>query len=113
MKKAIMTVLITVVAIVAVIGIFYLVISHNYNDTVVPVETSTNPYIVKTGDTMVSAHRSGGGIAPENTLKAFENCVESSSFAISIFEFDLHITKDGQLILLHDENFDRTSNAAE
>ncbi len=113
MKKALLGVGIAVIALAVVVGVILLVITHDFNDKLEEVETSTNPYIVKTGETMVSAHRSGGGIAPENTLMAFQNCVESSSFAISIFEFDLHLTKDGELILLHDETFDRTSDAAE
>lgn len=72
----------------------------------------TNPYI--TADkALVSAHRSGGGIAPENTLMAFKNCIESENFNVDVFEFDLHITKDGRLILLHDGTLDRTTNSAE
>lgn len=73
----------------------------------------SNPYIVKDGKTMVSAHRSGGEIAPENTMAAFENCIEDESFNVDVFEFDLHITKDGRLILLHDSTLDRTTNAPE
>lgn len=119
MKKALKVILIVLLVLVVLVGAFYLLITHDFNDEVVQVSAATaadtqrNPYIVPTGETMVSAHRSGGGIAPENTLRAFENCVESNSFAIDIFEFDLHITKDGQLILLHDDTFDRTSNSAE
>lgn len=70
-----------------------------------------NPYITET--TMVSAHRSGGGIMPEETMMAFENCVNSESFNTDIFEFDLHITKDNVLVLLHDDTLDRTSDACE
>ncbi len=79
-----------------------------------PVDVSgcTNPYISHTGKPMVSAHRSGGGIAPENTLMAFRNVVESD-FQVDIFEFDLALTADRELILLHDETLDRTSDAAE
>lgn len=113
MKKPLIVILIVIAVLALLAGVIYLVISHDFKDEIVPVSASENPYIVKTGETMVSAHRSGGGIAPENTMMAFENCVESSSFAISIFEFDLHITKDGELILLHDETFDRTSNSVE
>ena len=71
----------------------------------------TNPYIVE--KTLVSAHRSGGEIAPENTMAAFKNCIESEDFNVDIFEFDLHITADGKVILLHDSTLDRTTNAAE
>lgn len=83
-------------------------------DAVIPaVNYSTkNPYIVD-GGALVSAHRSGSGLFPENTFMAFKNCVESETFETDIFEFDLHITKDNVLILLHDRNFDRTSNSEE
>lgn len=119
MKKALKAILAVLLVLVVLFGGFFLLITHDFKDEVVqvsaalPTDTARNPYIVPTGETMISAHRSGGGIAPENTLRAFENCVENGSFTIDIFEFDLHITKDGQLILLHDDTFDRTSNSEE
>lgn len=70
----------------------------------------TNPYITDE-KALVSAHRSGKDIAPENTMMAFKNCIESEDFDVDIFEFDLHITKDNQLILLHDNTLDRTTNS--
>ncbi len=70
----------------------------------------TNPYIT-TDKALVSAHRSGKNIAPENTMLAFETCIESENFDVDIFEFDLHITKDGKLILLHDSTLDRTTDS--
>lgn len=72
----------------------------------------TNPYITEE-KALVSAHRSGKDIAPENTMAAFQHCVESEDFHVDIFEFDLHITKDGKLILLHDNTLDRTTNSEE
>ena len=112
-----MTFCIVLGCVLAVLGVFYLVISHDYRDAVVPVpdkaDTARNPYIVPTGRTMVAAHRLGGGISPENTLMALKNCVEVEALPVDIFEFDVHLTKDNQLILLHDETFDRTSNAEE
>ncbi|NLA76597.1 MAG: hypothetical protein GX851_01995 [Clostridiales bacterium] len=113
MKKALKVIGIVLVVLAVLVGSVYLTITHDFNDPIAAIEESANPYIVKTGQTMVSAHRSGGDIAPENTMAAFENCVKSSSFSIDMFEFDLHITKDGELILLHDSTFDRTSNSAE
>lgn len=116
-KKNLKIFLIVLAVLVLLAGSFVLLIMHDFDDEVVPVSAaaaeSNNPYIVETGKTMVSAHRSGGGIAPENTLMAFKNCVENGSFAIDIFEFDLHITQDGELILLHDDTFDRTSDSVE
>lgn len=72
----------------------------------------SNPYIT-TDKALVSAHRSGKDIAPENTMLAFETCIESENFDVDIFEFDLHITKDGKLILLHDNTLDRTTDSEE
>lgn len=87
-----------------------LIATHRWKDPVKQFET-TNPFITETGKPMVSAHRSGAGIFPENTMMAFENCIESDVFKTDIFEFDLHITKDKELILLHDDTLDRTTNS--
>ncbi len=82
-----------------------------------PVEVfpdSTNPYIAEYLNPAIAAHRSGGGIAPQNTLMAFENIVESAdSLGVDTLEFDVQITKDGELVLLHNLTYDDTSNAAE
>ena len=51
---------------------------------------TTNPFIYDS--TQISAHRSGAGIFREETLLAFQNCVESDAFDKDFFEFDLHIT---------------------
>ena len=61
--------------------------------------------------TDISGHRSGGGIEPEETLRAFKNCAENPDFSIDVFEFDLHVTKDDVLVLLHDDTVDRTSDS--
>lgn len=82
-----------------------------------PVENypdSTNPYIREYLDPDISAHRSGAGIAPQNTLMAFENIIEQDeSLGVDTLEFDVQITADGELILLHDLTYDGTSNAVE
>lgn len=72
-----------------------------------------NPYLREKGNALVTAHRSGGGIFPENTLLAFKSCVASEDFHTDAFEFDLHTTKDGYLLVLHDGTLDRTTNAVE
>ncbi len=105
--------IITLVIIAALILSFVLVCTLK-KDEVEPANgyQTTNPYI--TDDcALVAAHRSGGGIYPENTLFAFKSCCESDDFETDIFEFDLHLTKDNVLILLHDKDFDRTSNSEE
>ncbi len=89
-----------------------LVITHDWKEDVREY-ASDNPYITPRGVTMVSAHRSGSDIFPENTMMAFEGCINSTSFRTDVFEFDLHITKDGELILLHDDTLDRTTDSRE
>lgn len=74
-----------------------------------------NPYISADG-AMVSAHRAGSLVAPENTLHAFELGIEEATtggYKVDIWEFDLHITADEQLILLHDHTLDRTSDSGQ
>lgn len=74
---------------------------------------TTNNQISPSGTPYISAHRSGGGIAPEESMMAFKNCIENEAFNVDIFEFDLHITKDDNLILLHDDTLDRTTDSEE
>lgn len=72
-----------------------------------------NPYIREYGKPLVSAHRAGAGIVPENTLMAFDLCVTSEAFDIDLFELDVHLTRDGKLVVLHNGTLDATSNAVE
>ncbi len=73
-----------------------------------------NPYIREYLSPDVSAHRSGGGLAPQNTLMAFENIVEGADGEfVDTLEFDVQITADGELVLLHDLTYDNTTNAQE
>lgn len=86
-------------------------------DPNVPVETypeSDNPYITEYLDPDIAAHRSGAGIAPQNTLMAFENIIaQKDTVGVNTLEFDVQITKDGELVLLHDLTYDATTNAEE
>jgi glycerophosphoryl diester phosphodiesterase len=53
------------------------------------------------------AHRGFSGKYPENTMLAFEKAIEVGCEGI---EFDVHFSKDGKLVIVHDETIDRTSN---
>ena len=55
----------------------------------------------------VCAHRGFNTVAPENTLPAFGSAVALGAEEI---EFDLWMTKDNELVSIHDERIDRTSN---
>lgn len=55
------------------------------------------------------AHRGGPVYAPENTLAAFQNAIESGA---DFLEFDVQRTKDGVLVVIHDETVDRTTDGS-
>ena len=96
------------------IKIFFTMSKDDVEDTPVAVqENSPNPYIMQYGHPLVSAHRAGAGIVPENTLMAFDLCLHSPDFEIDLFELDVHLTRDGELVVLHNTTFDATSNAVE
>lgn len=53
------------------------------------------------------AHRGASGYAPENTLPAFERAMALGTDALDL---DVRATKDGHLVVFHDEAVDRTTN---
>lgn len=74
---------------------------------------ATNQYITGFGDTMIAAHRGGRSLFPQGTMMAFEGCVNSQTFETDIIEFDVRLTADDKLIILHDETLDEVTDAAE
>lgn len=57
--------------------------------------------------TQVWAHRGASGYAPENTIPAFELALEQGAEA---FELDVQLTRDDQVVVIHDETLERTTN---
>lgn len=55
----------------------------------------------------VWAHRGASGYAPENTMDAFRKAIEMKADGI---ELDVHLTKDGEVVVIHDEVLDRVSD---
>lgn len=53
------------------------------------------------------AHRGFSGRYPENTMLAFKKAIESGADGI---ELDVQLTKDGEIVIIHDETIDRTTN---
>lgn len=53
------------------------------------------------------AHRGAMDTHPENTIAAFEEAIRLNA---QMIEFDVRMTKDKQLVILHDETVDRTTN---
>lgn len=56
---------------------------------------------------LVWAHRGASGYAPENTLAAFQKAVDLDADGV---ELDIQLTKDDQIVVIHDETIDRTSD---
>jgi glycerophosphoryl diester phosphodiesterase len=55
---------------------------------------------------LVIAHRGASGVAPENTMASFEQAVK---FGVDMIELDVHGSKDGSLIVIHDDTTARTA----
>lgn len=56
---------------------------------------------------LIIAHRGAKKYAPENTMAAFRLAVEQGADGI---EFDARLSSDGEVVILHDETLDRTTN---
>ena len=55
----------------------------------------------------ISAHRGNTGLAPENTLATCKNALR---LRLNFIELDVRTSADGQLVILHDETLNRTTN---
>lgn len=53
------------------------------------------------------AHRGFKGKYPENTMLAFKKAIEAGANGI---ELDVHLTRDGELVIIHDESLERTTD---
>jgi len=58
---------------------------------------------------LVIAHQGGDGVWPGETMLAYQN---AAALGVDVLEMDIHITKDGELILMHDETVDRTTDGS-
>ena len=56
--------------------------------------------------TLIYGHRGARGIAPENTLASFQACLDTG---VDRCELDLHLSSDGQLMVIHDRTLKRTT----
>ena len=60
-------------------------------------------------ETMIQAHRGASAYLPENTLEAFSLAIELKADAI---ELDVHLSKDGEIVVAHDERLERVSDGS-
>jgi len=70
-------------------------------------DAPASPYYANIQRPLVIAHQGGDGIWPGDTMYAFEKAVEMD---VDVLEMDAHITQDGQIVLMHDEEVDRTTD---
>jgi len=55
----------------------------------------------------IIGHRGARGIEPENTMRSYRKAIE---LKVDYIECDVHKTKDGKIVLIHDHTVDRTTN---
>lgn len=55
----------------------------------------------------VVGHRGAAGLEPENTLRSIEKAID---LGVDQVEIDVRVTRDGHLVVIHDETVDRTTN---
>ena len=60
-----------------------------------------------TGRALVIGHRGAMGYRPENTMPSFEHALALGADCV---EFDVHLTRDGVPVVIHDDAVDRTTN---
>ena len=58
----------------------------------------------------IYAHRGFSGYYPENTMLAFKKVAEET--VADGIELDIQLTKDGEIVIMHDEMLDRTTNGS-
>ncbi|MGP4048252.1 glycerophosphodiester phosphodiesterase [Streptomyces sp. 2A115] len=54
-------------------------------------------------------HRGIMGVEPENTLRSF---IAAQHAGLDLIELDLHLSKDGELVVMHDADVDRTTDGS-
>ncbi len=85
-------------AVIVFAGIAIMIFSETELGGAFITETYTRPQIV--------AHRSGAAYAPENTMAALDHAI---AMKLDMVEIDVQQLKEGELILLHDDSFNRTA----
>jgi glycerophosphoryl diester phosphodiesterase len=57
----------------------------------------------------IVGHRGAKGIAPENTLASFQAALDAG---VDMIELDVHLSQDGELVVLHDPRLERTTDGS-
>jgi len=62
---------------------------------------------LETGRPLVGGHRGNPAEHPENTLASFRSAIE---LGVDMIECDVHLSSDGELVVIHDHTLDRTTD---
>lgn len=89
-----------------VIGLFTLLLLYVSLFLLVVPERPDKPFFQKKKP-LVIAHRGGASLAPENTLVAFE---KARKLGVDAIELDVQMTRDGHLVVIHDDTVERTTD---
>lgn len=73
-----------------------------------PAEAARHPFVTHERP-FFFAHRGGSALAPENTMPAYENGMRYGADAL---ELDVHYSRDGEIVVFHDETLDRTTSGS-
>lgn len=99
MLKILLTVLLTVI-----LGIVLIVVPPMFAETI---DNSWSLSSKKDNPPLMVAHRGLSSLAPENSVPAFEKAIE---YGFDGYEFDIHTTKDGEWVVIHDDTVDKMTD---
>lgn len=80
----------------------------NRQRRIAPADIARPPFVRHTRP-LFFAHRGGSALAPENTLPAYENGLRYGADAL---ELDIHYSRDGEIVVFHDDTLDRTTDGS-
>jgi glycerophosphoryl diester phosphodiesterase len=97
--RKLLIILLAIVAVIAVVVGASLLLAKPAGDCPACLPGQPRPLVI--------AHQGGDGVWPGDTMFAFE---KAAALGVDMLEMDLHVTSDGQLVLMHDETVDRTTD---
>lgn len=97
MRRHVLRVVIMLVAVIVVFALYRRL----------TIQPPTPTAYLQLGRPMNMAHRGGSALAPENTMLAFQTAL---SLGADVIELDVHASADGELVVIHDETVDRTTD---
>ena len=100
-KRKLKKFLIVISSIVVTLTLFWIIVG-----LIEPYQvTEVNPW--RSERTLVSAHRGGANLNPENTRMAFDYVIKDTPYT-DVVEIDVRLTKDNELVIIHDASINRT-----